>query len=63
MIFRDPTCELLSFSMAAFASSSVPISTKPNPLERPVALSMMILALTTFPAGAKMALSSVSVVS
>lgn len=49
--------------MATFASSSVPISTNPNPFERPVALSMMIFALTTAPADAKSPFRSASVVS
>jgi len=36
-------------AIAAWASSSVPISTKPKPLLRPVSRSLMICAETTVP--------------
>jgi len=35
--------------MAACASASLPISTKPKPLERPVSRSIMTFALVTLP--------------
>jgi len=39
--------------MAAWASLSLPISTKPKPLERPVSRSIMTLALDTAPKAEK----------
>ena len=35
--------------IAACASASLPISTKPKPLERPVSRSIITLALVTWP--------------
>src|SRR5712692_5746953 len=47
--------------MAAWASASLPISTKPKPLERPVSRSMMTCADATVPCGSKVRCKSLSV--
>jgi hypothetical protein len=44
--------------MAAAASESEDISTNPNPFERPVSLSVIILAESTFPNFEKSSLSA-----
>src|SRR5215217_2703496 len=49
---RPPTSLPLNCSIAAFASSSVDISTKAKPLERPVSRSSITLADETVPAWA-----------
>src|SRR3990167_9144021 len=59
---RPPKSLPFHISIAFCASSSEVISTKPNPLERPLILSMMITALSTAPACEKASLSSASVV-
>ncbi len=51
-----------SCSIAACASSGDDISTKPNPLERPVSRSVIIVAEFTVPTAEKNSLSSSSVV-
>lgn len=55
---RPSSSVLLSFSTAARASSSEENSTKPKPLLRFSALSMMMFALTTVPTEAKYAANS-----
>src|SRR5262249_20227018 len=49
--------------MAAWASWSLPISTKPKPLDRPVSRSMMTWADCTVPCGANSCSSAASVTS
>ena len=49
MMRRAPKLKLLYFRRAAWACSSVDISTKPKPFERLVILSMITFALTTTP--------------
>ena len=46
--------------MAACASASLPISTKPNPFDRPVSRSMITWADTTLPCGANICCRSLS---
>jgi hypothetical protein len=47
--------------MAALASWSVPISTNPNPFERPVSRSLMTWADSTLPNGANICSKALSV--
>ena len=60
---RSPMGRPLSLAIAACASASVDISTKPKPLQRPESPSMMSLALTTVPQAAKSLSSSNCLVS
>src|ERR1700758_149078 len=46
---RPPTCVPLSAAIALSPSSAFAISTKPNPRERPVSRSVMMLTRSTWP--------------
>jgi hypothetical protein len=57
---RPSILNSLNSVIARWASSSLPISTNPNPRARPVAMSRMMRALSTVPARLKSSVSSAS---
>src|SRR5580693_10039414 len=60
LMVRPPTCEPFRAVMALSPSSLLAISTKPNPRERPVSRSVMMLTRSTCPNGSNIWRSSSS---